>query len=223
METKRAHLEYRNLAADGFQSSVRYVRLTTILRYFVIYLALNANAHAIVLGAVDVDNTYSSVGYIVGSLGAFGSAVAIDPNWVLTAAHVVDDPPAFLVFGNPNIGSEAEGLYFFIDEVIIHDDYVVGEVHDDLALIRLSDEDPIVPMPGIVEASFATLSNVDLSGGLPGTAIITGYGITNVDGTLDPFAPILRRYGAAATDPFGPPTPSVDPGFPYDCSSSPSG
>jgi hypothetical protein len=118
--------------------------------------------------------------------------------------------------GDPFAGTE--GLYIFIEQVIPHHDYVPGEFHDDLALIKLSAADPIVPIPGVVDASFATLSNVGLSGGLPATATLTGYGLTSVDGTLDPNAPLVRRYGVAATDPFGPPAPPVYPGFPYDCS-----
>jgi hypothetical protein len=118
--------------------------------------------------------------------------------------------------GDPNTG--AEGIYIFIDQVIPHYNYVSGEFHDDLALIKLSAIDPIIPTPGVIDASFATLSNVELSLGLPATATVTGYGLTAVDGTLDPNDPILRRFGVAATDPFGPPAPSFDPGFPYDCS-----
>jgi Trypsin len=192
-----------------------------IIRYLFLYFALTTNVHAIVLGTDDVLNTYSSVGYTVTSAGALGSVVALDPNWVLTAAHVAVNDPSFLILGDPNPredGTTAEGIYFFIDQVILHPDYMSGEFHDDLALIHLSDLDPIVPMPGVVDVSFATLSNVSLSGSLPATATVTGYGVTSIDGSVDPNEPILRRYGVAATDPFGPPTPPVDPGFPYDCS-----
>jgi hypothetical protein len=87
-----------------------------------------------------------------------------------------------------------------------------------LALIRLSAINLIEPIPGMVDASFATLSNVALDGSLPTTATVTGYGLTSVDGPLDPYATLARRYGVAATDPIGPPPPPVDPGFPYDCS-----
>jgi hypothetical protein len=195
--------------------------MRAIIRYFLLYLAFTSNAHAIVLGTDDVLNTYSSVGYIVTTGGGLGSVVALDPYWVLTAAHVVEDDPVFFVMGDPNPSAEgttAEGLYYTIDQVIPHDDYVPGQFHDDLALIHLA-SDPIVPTPGVVDASFATLSNVGLGGGLlPATATLTGYGLTSVDGTVDPNDPLLRRYGVAATDPFGPPTPTVDPGFPYDCS-----
>jgi hypothetical protein len=195
--------------------------IRTIIRYFLLYLALTSNVHAIVLGTVDDGNIYSSVGYTLTAGGALGSVVALDPNWVLTAAHVVDDPespPVVLIMGDPNPDTNAEGIYIYIDKVILHPGYVTGEFHDDLALIHLSDVDPIVPIPGIVDASFATLSNVSLSGGLPTTATLTGYGLTSIDGPFDPSEPILRRYGDAATDHFGPTPPVVDPGFPYDCS-----
>ena len=190
--------------------------MRAIIRYFLLYLVLTSNVHAIVAGTVDDSNIYSSVGYTLGTSGALGSVVALDPQWVLTAAHVVEEPPAFLIMGDPYAGTE--GIYIFIEEVITHDDYVPGEFHDDLALIKLSAADPIVPTPGVVDATFATLSNVDLFGGLPATATLTGYGLTAVDGDLVLDEPLLRRSGIAAMDPFGPLAPPVDPGFPYDCS-----
>jgi len=192
--------------------------MKTIVRYFLIYLALTSNVNAIVLGTVDEGNIYSSVGYTLTTSGAFGSVVALDPNWVLTAAHVVanlgETDSVLLIMGDPNTG--AEGAYI-ADQIITHPSYSAGEFHDDLALIHIIDYDPIVPTPGVVDASFATLSNVSLTDGLPATATLTGYGLTSIDGTVDPNEPILRRYADAATDPFGP-SPSVDPGFPYDCS-----
>ena len=191
--------------------------MRAIIRYFVLYLALSSSAHAIVLGTEDTLNTYSSVGYTIGATGASGSVVALSPEWVLTAAHVVEDGTSFVVMGAPYTG--AEGLYFLIDQVITHPDYVSGQYHDDLALIKLSALDPIVPTPGVVDASFATLSDiVPGSGPLPVTATLTGYGVTSIDGTVDPEAAIVRRYGVAATDPFGPAPLPFDPGFPYDCS-----
>lgn len=190
--------------------------MKAIVRCVVLYLALNSSAHAIVMGSDDVSNTYSYVGYTLTVGGGLGSVVALNQNWVLTAAHVVESDPGLLIMGNPFSG--AEGVYFFFDEVIVHPGYVSGEFHDDLALIRVSDIDPIIPTPGVIDASFATLSNVGLGGGLPGTATVTGYGVTSPDGAFDPTAPIVRRYVDVATDPIGPPTPPVDPGFPYDCS-----
>ncbi len=189
--------------------------MKTLIRCSVCCLALSSNVHAITAGSVDADNTHSSVGYTFTGT-SLGSVVALDPYWVLTAAHVVEAGTLFLVVGDPNTG--AEGLYL-PGQVIIHPDYVAGEFHDDLALINLSAVTPIEPVPGIVDASFATLSNVDLASGLPATATLTGYGLTQVDGIFDPNAAILRRIGVAAIDPVGPtPPPPFDPGFPFDCS-----
>ena len=187
--------------------------MRAIIRCVLLYLAFTSNTHAIVLGSEDVSNTYSSVGYTL-TAGGLGSVVALNPYWVLTAAHVVESAPSFLVMGNPfPVG--AEGL-FLPEEVVTHPGYVKGEFHDDLALIKLSEFDPIDP--AFVDASFATLSNVALGGSLPATATVTGYGVTDINGGIDPNADIVRRYGVAATDPIGPATPPIDPGFPYNCS-----
>ena len=188
-----------------------------IIRCAALYLAISSSAQAIVMGTDDISNTYSSVGYTLTSGGALGSVVALTPNWILTAAHVVEDAPALVVMGDAFAGTE--GAYIFFDQVILHHDYVSGEFHDDLALVRISDIDPINPVPGYIDASFATLSNVDPgSSVLPSTATITGYGTTDIDAGIDPNAPLVRRYGIAETDPFGPADPGFDPGFPYDCS-----
>lgn len=189
--------------------------MRAIIRCVLLYLAFTSSVHAIMLGMVDTNNTYSSVGYTL-TTGGLGSVVALDPYWVLTAAHVVDSAPSLMVMGDPNTG--AEGVYLYFDQVITHPDYVPGEFHDDLALIKLSAINQIIPTPGVVDASFATLSNVDLSGGLPATATVTGYGLTSVDGTVLSNAQLLRRFGVADTDPTGPMAPPFDPGFPYDCS-----
>jgi hypothetical protein len=190
--------------------------MKAVIRYVLLYLVYTSSVHAIVLGTVDENNYYSSVGYTLTTAGGLGSVVALDPNWVLTAAHVVESAPALMVMGDSFNGTE--GVYFYFDQVITHPEYVSGEFHDDLALIQLSAWDPINPVPGLVDASFATLSNVDPGSSLPATATITGYGLTSIDGTVDLNEPLLRRYGAAATDPTGPVAPSFDPGFPVDCS-----
>ncbi len=219
--------------------------MKSIIRLLVLYLALSSAAHAIVDGAIDVNNTYSSVGYTGTLGGAFGSLVAIDSSWVLTAAHVVAvdvptgvlnppvDSPVFMVLGNPQQADPfgpGEQFFIFFDEVIIHPNYVSGEFHDDLALIKVSQTIPdtdAIDLASGLEASFATLSNVDLDFTspdflpLPAATTITGYGQLTVGG--DPQAgDILRYQGDAVTyagDPFvtlG--APFVDPGFPYDCS-----
>jgi hypothetical protein len=90
--------------------------MKAIIRYCLLYLALTSNAQAIGLGVVDASNTYSSVGYTIGTGATLGSVVALDSEWLLTAAHVVDELPAFIIMGDPNTG--AEGIYIFIEQVI---------------------------------------------------------------------------------------------------------
>ena len=85
--------------------------MRAIIRYFLIYMALTSNVHAIVFGTDDVLNTYSSVGYTITTAGGLGSVVALDQNWILTAAHVVESDPALLVMGDSFSGTE--GVYFF--------------------------------------------------------------------------------------------------------------
>jgi len=71
------------------------------------------------------------VGYTLATGGASGSVVALDPYWVLTAAHVVDvpeSPPAALIMGGPNPDTSAEGIYIYVDQVVLHPDYVTGEL-----------------------------------------------------------------------------------------------
>ncbi len=206
--------------------STRYAhRSRRIGGALICYLALCSNVHAIVLGMVDVDNTYNSVGFVLASTdltAVAGSVVALSPDWALTAAHVVEDVAAeggtvILAMGDPNPGGVV-AFHFFIDEIVIHENYDSGQFHDDLALIKVSAIDPI--NPGIVDVSFATLSNADLDSTspgflpLPGTARITGYGVTEIGVPPDPAADILRRYGDAATDSVAPTPPIV----PFDCS-----
>jgi hypothetical protein len=73
--------------------------MRVISNCFLLSLAFTSNVHAIVLGTDDVHNTYSSVGYTLTTGGEFGSVVALDPHWVLTATHVVDSAPALMVMG----------------------------------------------------------------------------------------------------------------------------
>ena len=72
------------------------------MRYCLLFLVLTSNAHAVSVGVVDELNDYSSVGFTIGTGGSLGSVVALDSQWLLTAAHVVDSPPAFVIMGDPN-------------------------------------------------------------------------------------------------------------------------
>ncbi|MDA0823795.1 MAG: trypsin-like serine protease [Proteobacteria bacterium] len=171
--------------------------MKTIGCSFILLLALSSNTLAIVDGQVAGINEYQSVGSVISGGGGLGSFVALSSTWVLTAAHVVDnDPNAILIAGHQDApGGEA---FFFAEQVILHPDYVAGEFHDDLALIKLSDFDPIVPSAHNI--SFATLSNVALPTNIPMTATVTGWGQDTVDGPVADDFEFVRRFTTVNTD-----------------------
>jgi hypothetical protein len=147
-------------------------------RYVVLLMVLSSNAHAIMGGQIAGIDEYQSVGSVIAidaalNTARLGSFVALSSTWVLTAAYVVDSPGGALLIGGHQDAPAGEP-FFFIERIILHPNYMVGESHDDLALIKLSDFDPIVPSAH--NMSFATLSNVALPTGIPTTATITGWG-----------------------------------------------
>ena len=66
-----------------------------------------------------------------------GSGVLIEKNIVLTAGHVVDNPPAFFVISNK---------YYLLKEIIIHEEYNEHLIWNDIAVVVLgSDVEGVVP------------------------------------------------------------------------------
>jgi hypothetical protein len=196
--------------------------MKAIARILLLLGALSSNAHAVVMGNLAGIDDYSSVGSVISGGGGLGSFVAISDLWVLTAAHVVDSSDsALLVGGHPNappvglhLGGEA--FFLFVDDIIIHPGYTVNEFHDDLALIKLSDVNPILPTDQSM--SFATFSSVPLPGTLPVNATVTGYGQEEIGVEQTEFN---RRSGSVPTDTADPfatvgvtPFPTI---FPTDC------
>ncbi|MFT4583254.1 MAG: secreted trypsin-like serine protease [Gammaproteobacteria bacterium] len=165
-------------------------------------MVLSSNAQAIVGGQIAGIDEYQSVGSVIAidaalNTARLGSFVALSSTWVLTAAHVVDSPGGALLIGGHQDAPAGEP-FFFIERIILHPNYMVGESHDDLALIKLSDFDPIVPSAH--NMSFATLSNVALPTGIPTTATITGWGQDTVDGPVADDFQFTRRHTTVDTD-----------------------
>ena len=176
--------------------------MKTISLSFALAFFVHSTAHAIVGGQLSDPDEYQQIGAVVGGSG-IGSFVALSENWVLTAAHVVDTASTastLLIGGHPDTPIIGEP-FFLAEQIILPPDYVMGEFHDDLALIKLSALSVI--QPSLHNMSFATLSNVAVTGSLPGTATVTGFGQELVDGS--PPAEFFRRSVSMATttaDPF---------------------
>ena len=186
--------------------------MKTIARYLFICSLVMSNAHAVMMGNLAGVNDYSSVGSVISGGGGLGSFVAVSDLWVLTAAHVVDTSPgAALIGGHPDSPS-GEAYFIYVEDIIIHPDYTPGEFHDDLALIKLSDIDPIVP--NAYSMSFATFSSVPLPGTLPEPATVTGYGQEEIG---DDTGVGFRRFVSVATDTADPFSIVGTAPFPTDC------
>ncbi|MCB1868173.1 MAG: trypsin-like serine protease [Gammaproteobacteria bacterium] len=185
--------------------------MKSLARCLFLYIMLNSSAHAIVMGNLADIDEYSEIGSVV-TFSSIGSFVAVSEFWVLTAAHVVDTtPPLVLIGGHPD-GAAGED-FFFIGQVIIHPNYVTGELHDDLALIQTTGIDPLT-----ANVSFATFSSLALPGNLPAATTVTGYGQTTIGVDQTSFDRRFMSVATETTDPFDrvgvPPFPTI---FPTDC------
>jgi hypothetical protein len=121
----------------------------------------------IVGGTIEADYQFPWVVDVGGTLT--GKGVLVAPNWVLTAAHVVETS-----FGgvrvsysrtNPNSGSGTSGSQNTgVGSVVLHPSYTTGAAEHDLALVRLPA--PFAPDPFLQPAGLPTAAAIV---GQPGT------------------------------------------------------
>ncbi|MCC5830428.1 MAG: trypsin-like serine protease [Phycisphaeraceae bacterium] len=136
---------------------------------------------------------YASVGALKTNL-YLGSSTLLSPMWVLTAAHVIDDPATSSVVLNIGGTSQNNGTNYSAESWIIHPQWN-GNVRSgyDLALVRLA-----TPVSGIVPAT--RFHGAD-ERGLIGTSV--GYGRTGTGLTGDTGGAGTRRAGHNMIDAFG--------------------
>lgn len=171
--------------------------MSTGLRVLLVALALAADAHAVVDGAVD-PNTATSPWAGVGSLslgaGATFSAAVIAPSAVLTAAHVVaGSAPESWTF-NLNAGGDFTAR-LPVSSIHVYPGYQGfgrgrdGLVHDDIAVVRLA---------GIVSFGTPLYELARRAPRLGERLVFVGYGAggSSAGGAIPPPDPAVKRVGA---------------------------
>src|SRR4051812_48577448 len=104
------------------------MRRACILSAAVLLSSVASNAYGIVRRNDVADTSYRalgdslpSTGFIITDTFSSGSGVLISPQWVLTAAHVVDTAAdATVVFGSAGLNGWAAGTGYEINQIVIH-------------------------------------------------------------------------------------------------------
>lgn len=167
--------------------------MTSLLKAMCIFILLSSNLSSGTTDPLTPDQKYIDYGakfeYVLSICGLYesdelfcASAVAIEPDWILTAAHVVE--------GARHCGVHTKDSVIIIDEIIIHKDFGGSFGVADIALCHLKKKLDLNFYPSLYQKN-------DEVGKI---CCISGYGVTGTFLTGQNLSDNKKRAGSNIVD-----------------------